>query len=276
MSSLSPYIDIVSDTLLKLLPSEKTIFLGNNLPPEFAYLFGSGIFLIYLLFTLSRPKYFFFVRHGETILNAKHIRQGEDGGLSPKGINQAEETGKNLVGFKIKTILSSPFERTKETALILNKYIKVPIKYNKLFAERRNPSEIIGKEYTDPITKEIIDHIDLGFHEDNYRYSDEENFSDLKSRANKCLSFLSKQSKNRICVVTHGIFLKMLVSYMLYREKLNANDYIKISFFYQADNSGITIAKYYPLRRFNNTHGFEILFYNLTTKHDLDEVKKSL
>lgn len=275
MNVLSQYIEIASDALLKLLSPEAVHFLSNKVPVWSVYIFGLTLFLIYLLLTMMRPKYFFFVRHGETVLNARHIKQGDEGGLSPVGIHQAEETGQNLKSFKIRLILSSPLQRTKETALILKKHLKSPIRYNKILTERRNPTEIVGKEYSDPVTEEIVSHIDLGFHKDDYRYSDEENFIDLKERARRALNFLSRKNKTRICVVTHGIFLKMIVSFMLYRHRLNANDYIKISFFNQADNAGITIAKYYPLKRFNKTRGWEILFYNSTTKRDLEEARKS-
>ena len=48
---------------------------------------------------------FYFVRHGETILNSEQKRQGERGGLSPKGIEQAFKVGARLRDFKIKKIL---------------------------------------------------------------------------------------------------------------------------------------------------------------------------
>ena len=33
---------------------------------------------------LARPRRFYLIRHGETILNSQHIRQGEEGALSKK------------------------------------------------------------------------------------------------------------------------------------------------------------------------------------------------
>ena len=44
--------------------------------------------------------------------------------------------------------------------------------------------------------------------------------------------------------MTHGIFLKMLIAYMLYGDELSAQDYNKLSFFNPSNNAGITICEY--------------------------------
>jgi hypothetical protein len=49
--------------------------------------------------------------------------------------------------------------------------------------ERKNPSEIIGKHTDDSEVTRIVDQMDLAYHLDEYRFSDEENFTDLKKRA---------------------------------------------------------------------------------------------
>jgi broad specificity phosphatase PhoE len=109
----------------------------------------------------------------------------------------------------------------------------------------------------------IVDQIDLSYHDDTYRYSDEENFADLKERARKCLDFLSDQPERRICAVTHSYFLKMLLSFLLHRNDLHAPDYIKLSFFNPADNGGITICEYRPWKRwFSKTRGWSVIAYN--------------
>ena len=211
---------------------------------------------------LGRPRRFFFIRHGETLLNAEHIRQGEDGMLSQKGREQAEQVGRALKQIHIKHIISSTYPRAKETADILNTYLKVPITYSPLLVERRNPSEIIRKDRDAPEVAHIVDQMDLAYHEDDYRFSNEENFVDLKKRARKCLFLLARQGARETVVVTHHIFLKMLVAYMLYREQLHAADFVKLSFFNFLDNAGITICEFHPWKMFNATRGWEIVAYN--------------
>ena len=224
---------------------------------------------IYVLLRL-RTKRYYFVRHGRTVLNAKHIRQGADGGLDDVGRHQAHTVGAYLQNRSIKKMISSPYERTRETAAIMNTYLNVPISYSPLLRERKNPSEIIGKSGDDPAVETIVDQMDLSYHTDAYRYSDEENFTDLKKRARACLSFLARVHSRNTCVVTHNVFLKMLLSYILYREGLHAPAYVKLSFFNPADNGGITICEYRPWKRwFTKARGWSVITYNET----LDEIR---
>jgi broad specificity phosphatase PhoE len=205
---------------------------------------------------------FYFVRHGETVLNVKHIRQGVEGGLSENGQRQAERVGRDLEHLGIGSIIASTYPRAKETAAIINKHLNVSVTYSELLVERRNPKEIIGKTTDDPVVARIIDQIDLAYHEDEYRFSDEENFVDMKKRAKQCLTFLALHGARETCVVTHHKFLKMLLSYMLYRERLHAADFAKLSFFNFSDNAGISICEYHPWKMFSPTRGWEIVSFN--------------
>lgn len=211
---------------------------------------------------LGRPRRFYFIRHGETLLNAQHIRQGADGALSEKGRQQAEKVGGYLKRFPIERIIASTYPRAKETAALINEHLKVHIIYSPLLAERRNPSEIIGKKRDDPEVVRIVDQMDLAYHDDTYRFSDEENFTDLKKRARKCLNLLARQGARETAVVTHHVFLKMLVAYLLYRERLHAADFVKLSFFNVSDNAGITVCEFHPWKLWNATRGWEVISYN--------------
>lgn len=225
--------------------------------------FAIVIIFSFLLWHMLRPRHFYFIRHGETVLNAEYIRQDDKGGLSGNGRHQADITGRFLTRFRIQRIITSPFERAKETAIIINTYLHVPIVYSALMGERRNPSEIVGKSEFDSSAAHILDLIDRSYHNDDYRFSDEENFYDLKRRARKALALLTRQSVHETCVVTHSIFLKMLIAFLLYRKNLHADDYAKLLFFNRSDNAGITICVYRPLRVLSKTHGWEVLEYNL-------------
>lgn len=249
-----------TECTMSLLPTLISIFASLWNPVTYSVLAGVIVFLFILFF--MRTRRFYFVRHGETILNAQHIRQGEEGALSEKGQAQAEKVGQYLKRFRIMRGISSNYQRAKETAEIINKYLKVPILYSPLFAERRNPSEIIGKSTHDPLVERIVNQMDLTYHEDDYRFSDEENFIDEKKRARKCLSLLARQGAHETAVVTHHHFLKMLIAYLLYRERLHAGDFIKLSFFNVSDNAGITIVEFHPWNMFSRTRGWEVVSYN--------------
>jgi broad specificity phosphatase PhoE len=189
-------------------------------------------------------KVIYFIRHGETLLNAKGIRQGPDGPLSDKGRQQVQETAKKFPTKKGKPriIISSPFERAKETASILSSELKIKkVIYSDLLVERKNPSQIVGHQSGERDVQFIVDKIDKSFHEDNLKFSDEENFVELRNRADKLLRFLSRRSEKQIIAVTHGIFLKMVIAHMLYRDKLTASVYNTLSYLNPMDNAALTI-----------------------------------
>lgn len=190
-----------------------------------------------------RKQVIYFVRHGETELNAKGIRQGPDGPLNPEGIEQVKELARRFPKKKGKpqAIIASPFQRTRETAEIISKELNIDIEYNDLLVERRNPTEIIGHSGEEENVKSIIDRIDKSFHDDSLRYSDEENFLDLKDRAKSLLKYIARRKEKRIIMVTHGIFLKMVASYMLFGEKLTASQYNKLSYLNPMSNAALTV-----------------------------------
>ena len=212
---------------------------------------------------LLRPKRFYLVRHGQSLLNTAHVRQGADCALSPKGREQAGEAGRFLAQFPIEAIIASPFERTRETAAIIETFIRVPVSYSPLLVERRSPSEVIGRSYDEPAVARISDIVDHAYHDDIFRYSDEENFLDMRARARDCLEMLRRERAHEVCVVTHSFFLKMLIAYLLYRERLHARDYVKLAFFNTADNASVTICDYRPWERFSATHGWRVIAFNL-------------
>jgi len=191
-------------------------------------------------------KLIYFVRHGETVLNAQNIRQGSEGGLTERGREQALATAKRFPTHKGKPeiIIASPYERTKETAEIIAKELGLRIEYSDLLVERRNPSEIIGHAGSEREVRAIVDRIDKSYHADDLRYSDEENFVDLKNRAKKLLKYIKRRREKQIIMITHGIFLKMVVSYMLYGEKLTASQYNSLSEYNPINNASMAIVSY--------------------------------
>jgi broad specificity phosphatase PhoE len=217
-----------------------------------------------VILDIMATKLIYFVRHGETEFNAKNIRQGAEGSLTEKGRAQALATAKRFPKEKGRPqiIISSPYQRTKETAEIIAGELKMQVKYSDLLAERKNPSEIVGHEGGEREVRAIIDRIDKSYHADDLRYSDEENFSDLKERAKKLLSFIKRRWEKRIIMVTHKIFLKMIVSYMLYGDSLTASQYNNLSYFNPIDNAGMAICSY-------TTHWFKKSDWKLIIWNDL-------
>lgn len=218
-----------------------------------------------LLFLISRlrTKHFYFVRHGTTILNEAEVRQGPEGSLNDAGRVQADMVGFYLQQFHVQEICSSTYQRAKETAEAISERLKnAPITYSPLLVERKNPTEIIGKSSRDPDVAYVTGLMDQSFHDDDMRISDEENFADMKKRAEHALNFLEHRGLHEVCVVTHKVFLQMLIAYITAGKRLHAADYAKMSFFNPADNASITICSYSPWGRFTKSRGWKVLSYN--------------
>jgi hypothetical protein len=77
------------------------------------------------------------------------------------------------------------------------------------------------------------------------------------------LRYLGSRSGQRFCAVTHHVFLKALLSCMMHPSGFHEADYVKFSFFNQADNGGVTICEYRRWKAwFSPTRGWDILVYN--------------
>ncbi|HEV7424475.1 MAG TPA: histidine phosphatase family protein [Candidatus Paceibacterota bacterium] len=215
-------------------------------------------------------KLIYFIRHGETENNAKDIKQGSEGSLTEKGRAQAMEAAMRFPKQKghAEVIIASPYQRTRETAEIIGRELKMPVEYSDLLVERRNPSNIIGHSAQESYVKEIIDRMDKSYHADDLRISDEENFLDLKARAKKLLVFIKKRKEKKIIMITHGVFLKMVASYMAHGEHLTASQYNSLSYFNPVNNASMAICLYTP--HFFKKDEWKILVWN-----DLDEQKNS-
>jgi probable phosphoglycerate mutase len=156
------------------------------------------------------------VRHAESLENAAERPQNEDGSLSERGIEQARITAGRLAHFRIDTIITSPWQRARETADIFAERLEVPVAELDAARERRHPSEVVGKHKYDPQAQEVSAAIWRNFTEPNYRYSDEENFEDLRERSGQVERALLNASGERIALVSHGAFLRALFAYMLH------------------------------------------------------------
>ncbi|RJQ34641.1 histidine phosphatase family protein [Candidatus Parcubacteria bacterium] len=200
-------------------------------------------------------KTIYLVRHGESEGNTKSIFQPADCPLSERGKEQAEFIAKRCATLGIETILTSPTTRALETAKIVAERISRPLAISDLFHEHRKPSVLIGK----PLKDESVQEMERAWTASlsgGPRVEDSENFDDLRERAGKALEFLIAQKEEKILVVTHGIFLKMLIARAVFGQDLTGAQFLPLSHSFWMENSGITTLWYgaqYPDGRPVNT-----------------------
>lgn len=189
-------------------------------------------------------KNIYFIRHGESEGNIGQIRQTATTGLTKKGQSQAVFLAERCAKLPIEVIISSTMTRARETADFILKKVSKPIEYSDLFVEKRRPSEVLGKSKDDPIAHEVEKETKAHFAEPGWKYSDEENFEDVKKRALDLLQYLAKRPEENILVVTHGFILRMIMACVLFGNNLTVEESQRCIKTFHMENTGITILGY--------------------------------
>lgn len=152
----------------------------------------------------------YYVRHGQTDWNLARKMQG--GGtekeLNETGINQANETRKELENVKYDIIICSPMYRAKQTAEIINKDKNVKTIIDERIRERKL-GKLEGHEITDEIEKQIWDY-NL-----NYQIPEGENLHDFEKRILDFLEDIKKKySDKTVLIVAHGGVAKVIKAHL--------------------------------------------------------------
>jgi len=183
----------------------------------------------------------YFVRHGQSEGNAGDFHQGPATPITEKGRTQAQFIAERCVTLPIEAVISSAMKRTRETAHVIAKKINKPLESSDLFVERRRPAEQLDRPTNDPEAVRISKILRENFTVPGYRYSNEENFDDLKARAQMALAYLEKRPEKNILVVTHGLFLRALLSVVVFGKELTAREFLKMSDAFYTENTGMTV-----------------------------------
>lgn len=182
----------------------------------------------------------YFVRHGESEGNAGDRWQDGQAVLTPNGREQAALAANSFMSRPVDVIISSTMKRAMQTANIIADRIKKTIETSDLFSERRRPTEQLGVKKNDPKAKRAGREIIENFDEPGFRFSDEENFDDLKQRAKKLLQFLEKRKEKNILVITHGFFMRIIMGYIAMGDSLNGEEAQQFIRTFHMANTGIT------------------------------------
>ena len=192
-------------------------------------------------------KTIYFVRHGESVGNAAPVFQSPDEILSEKGRKQAEFLAKRAEHLPIQTLVASTMTRAQETARIISSRIHKEVESSDLFVERRSPSEIVGRSLHDEEAKRWAKEWERSIFSSNTRFSNAENFDDLRQRALQGLAFLEKRTESDILVVSHGFSLRMLIGQIIFGDLLTPEFFEKkMNFGMLTKNTGISVVRCDP------------------------------
>lgn len=187
----------------------------------------------------------YFVRHGEGHHNANNLYSLPDFELTEKGKEEAKAAGERLKHLPIELLVVSSFKRTKQTAEIINGIIgNKAVIFSDLPVEVKRPSEIAGKRADLPESQKIRKLMDQNADDPDWRYSDEENFYDLKKRAYKFLEYLETFKEENIAVVSHSVFIKMVMFLIIAGDETTPTMFNRSYRGLKLATSGLTICEF--------------------------------
>lgn len=148
----------------------------------------------------------YLIRHGETTGDIEDRYGGNyDDNLSENGIKQAKELGKKLVERDIQVVFHSPKLRAKETARIVNKFLKAKLVVADDLRERNNYGILTGlvkSEAKQKFPREVGEWEKKGF---LHRVKGSENYLHFKKRVTKAFEKIANSNEyETIAIISHG------------------------------------------------------------------------
>lgn len=185
----------------------------------------------------------YLVRHGESESNAGPVNRGPAAKLTPRGYEQAAFIAERAAKLPIDAIVSSAYPRASETARLIAERTHMVVEYADLFRERVRPSEQVGLARGSDAFREIDDEVFNNFGP-GHRFSNEENFDDLKERAGKALLFLEQHPARHLLLVGHGLFARVLLSRVVFGESVTATEMLAAIRTFKNENTGLSVLQH--------------------------------
>ncbi|MEN9328218.1 MAG: hypothetical protein RI947_1026 [Candidatus Parcubacteria bacterium] len=186
----------------------------------------------------------YLIRHGESVNNASKLHQGSTPPLSKRGEKQAEFVAERFRNIPVDVIFSSDYVRARQTAEKIAGVVQKQIQFTELLREVKRPTEIEGKHIYDPHVMRVKQQIQSNWHKAEWHYGDEENFVDFRTRAEAFIAMIEQRTERTIVAVSHGLFMRMLVSWVCLRESLTDDIFHRIMKSFKTSNTGITVCEY--------------------------------
>jgi broad specificity phosphatase PhoE len=190
----------------------------------------------------------YLVRHGQSVDNNAPIFQRIEAPLSERGVEQAKMIAKRASKIEFDELVSSPYIRAKQTAEFIENTTEKKAKLSELFVERIKPTRLNGMMHGDPIAEELKEKWEESLFKSGLWCEDGENYDDLIKRADDALNFLNNLEAKNIFVVTHGFFLRTIISRVLLGNTMNEDNYKSLQHGAFMKNTGLTVLQYGKLR----------------------------
>lgn len=188
-------------------------------------------------------KHIYFVRHGQSEANVSRTYQGKETPLTEAGRAQAATVAERVARLGVEAVITSDFVRARDTAAIISEKAGVTPEEQPVFGEWLEPEHLFGKSYDHPdahLMREAV----YGSDDPEFRHSTEESFAEMKARALRCYEILEQHPAERICVIAHLGFLRVLVGVALLGPSFGKTQYSQMFRHLEGNNTGITYVRF--------------------------------
>ncbi|MDO8504025.1 MAG: histidine phosphatase family protein [bacterium] len=188
----------------------------------------------------------YIVRHGQTEEHAKQRRQTPDSRLSREGEKQVEGVARRLSGEEVDLILSSKWPRASRTAEIIAKKIGKPLEFLDYIHETEEHPDLGGVKWGSAIDKQYEKDSLKNLNNLDWKFRGRgESLKEVNKRAMKFKKHLEKAHLGQnLVVVTHGNFIRSLVSLCILGEKFDKNSFVRLWLSFHFTNTGISLLEY--------------------------------
>ncbi len=191
-------------------------------------------------------KLIYFIRHGESEANVGI--QGSVNPLTEKGTEQVGIIAGRLKNVRIGKLIRTSKARSIQTAEAISKIKNIPADENDLFIERVGEFEMMY-EFKHLSVSELTEKMREKLQNSHWNYEKQELFESLKERVKKATEYLETISEDRVAIVTHGAFLKVLVAYFIFKDSLTEEQAVLFMKGTATTNTGITVCKFNKEKR---------------------------
>ena len=183
----------------------------------------------------------YFVRHGETEGNVGKFFQTHDTPLTERGHEGAKAIAERLSHLTIDAIIASPFYRAQQTAGYISEAIKLPIETVESLHELQQSIIVRGKSWDSEEGQEFIYDREQNFFNPTWVIDGAENHAMVLERVKNTVEILEKHPAQNIVVVSHGLFIRYIATYLLLAKNTDSSIHKMMSgSLHQLSNVAIT------------------------------------
>ncbi len=188
----------------------------------------------------------YLIRHGKTDAHLKNRRQSPGTPLGDFGRRQAKAVAKRLHLLKIDHLYSSDWPRAYQTAEIISKKSKLPIKVHPHVHEMKKSPLLDDLPDESETAKRYYAEMKASEGNFDWKFNNEgESLNELIDRAKSVIKFLVKEHvDDTVAIVTHGTFTMVLVSVILLGPDYDKKSFLNLLKSIHIHNTGITSFDY--------------------------------